>query len=1123
MNFYPLTKRAPLSRWQSLDQLFRVMKLTVLFLTIVILQVSAKVAAQRVTLNEKKASLDQIFKAIRLQTGYDFFVDAGMVEKAGPVTISVRNADLKDVLNSIIQAPLAYELQNNTVIVKRKQLTILDKIEGVFSPTHGIRGRVYDERGNPMPGVAVKVRNGSQITYTDKDGYFFLKGIDEKAVLVISSIGYLTKELNSDSEGVLDVHMEISNTRLDEIQVIAYGETSQRLNTGSVTTVTARDIEQQPVTNPLLALQGRVTGLFITQATGIAGSGVSVAIRGQNSIQSGNDPLFVIDGVPYVSQLLPGISGILGKSSNTPQNGFNNNAQDGNPLSFINPSDIESISVLKDAGATAIYGSRGANGVILITTKKGKAGQTKVNLNVQQGYAEVAKKADLLNTQQYLEMRNEALKNDGLTASLANGDYDLLQWDPKSYTDWQKVLLGNTAHYTNAQASISGGNELTQFLIGAGYNRQTTVFPGDFADLKGSAHFNIINTSPNKKFSITLTGNYTTDNNMLPQTDLSQAAYTLAPNAPALLNPDGSINWAPSSTGNSTLFANPLAGNLKTFQNKTNNLVANSVLNYEIIPGLNIRSSFGYTNMQTDQQNLYPLISQAPENRLYNSNFAVLSTNNINSWIAEPQLVYKKAIGKGNLEALLGATFQQNQSKQVAIRSEGYSNAANLGDITYASSISSNNYIQSIYKYNALFARLNYNLNNEYLVDLTARRDGSSRFGANNQFHDFGAAGLGWIFTKEAFLKEHLPFLSYGKLRASYGTTGNDQIGDYQYLSLYNTIYAPVPYQGKIGLNPSNLANPNLEWELTKKFEAALELGFFNDRILLTGGYSNNRSSNELLGYNLPLVTGFSSIQTNFPATVQNTSWEFSLNTTNIRKKDFSWTSNFNLTVPQNKLIAFPNLATSTYANNLVIGKPLSIQKVFHFEGVDPATGQYAFTSSTDRFNPDYNADRNEVINTLPKFYGGFQNTITYKSFRLDFLFQFVKQTGFSSLYSLGIPGNLGNQFVSVLNRWQNPGDITNIQRFSSVYYNVGTGFSDIYSSDASYTDASYARLKNLSLSWQVQDSWVKAMRLQGLRLFIQGQNLLTITPYKGIDPESPGGTSLPPLRIVTAGIEVSL
>lgn len=1088
------------------------------------MQVSAKVAAQRVTLDEKKVSLIQIFQDIHSQTGYDFFISAELLDKVGPVTISVKNADLKDVLNMIIQVPLTYEIRQNTVVVKQKSTSILDKIKTAFTPETGIRGRVYDEKGNPMEGVTVRTRDESRIALTDKDGYFFIKRVNEKTVLVVSAVGYLTKEINSNDEQILDIHMVVSNTKLDEIQVIAYGETSQRLNTGNVTTISAKDIAQQPVTNPLLALQGRVPGLFITQANGLSGSGLSVAIRGQNSIQSGNDPLYVIDGVPYTSQLPPGLGDILGKTGNQPQQiGATNTPQNGNPLSYINPADIESISVLKDAGATAIYGSRGANGVILITTKKGKAGQTKADINIEQGYTAISKEADLLNTQQYLQMRKEAFKNDGLAPSLDNGDYDLLLWDQNRYTNWQKELLGNTAHYTNLQGNISGGNELTQFLIGAGYNRQTTVFPGDFADKKASVHFNIINTSPNKRFSITLTGSYSYDNNLLPQADFTYAALTLPPNAPSLLNPDGSVNWAPTNTGTSSLFANPYAALLRTFQNRTNNLVANSVLSYKVLPGLNIRSSFGYTNLQTKQLNTYPLSSQAPENRLYNSNYAIQNNSGVNSWIIEPQITYKKVVGKGTLEALLGSTFQQSNTEVITIKSDGYSNPANLGDITYASSITSNNFVQSVYKYNAFFGRLNFNWDDKYLVDLTARRDGTSRFGANNKFHDFGAVGLGWIFSKEDFLKEHLPFLSYGKLRASYGTTGNDQVGDYQYLNLYSSIYAPVPYQGQIGLAPSKLPNPNLQWELTRKFEAAIETGFLNDRILLTVSYSNNRSSNQLLGYNLPYLTGFNSIQTNFPATVQNSSWEFTLSTTNIRKGDFSWVSNINLTVPQNKLIAFSNLATSTYANTLIIGQPTSIQKVFHFEGVDPATGLYSFSSTTNKFDPDYNVDRNAVINTLPKFYGGFQNTISYKSFRLDFLFQFVKQTGFSSLYGLGLPGQLGNQFTSVLNRWQQPGDVKNIQQFSTDYLKGGIPFGAITSSDAAYANASYAKLKNLALSWQVKESWVKTMGLKALRLFVQGENLLTITSYKGVDPEAAGSTSLPPLRVLTAGIQVEL
>lgn len=1109
-----------------LPQILRIMKLTTLIMTVFLLQVSASTRAQ-ITLREKDAPLQKLLKMISTQSGYDFVYSNLDFKDLKPVTVNLNNVSVEKALQYAFEGqPLTYLLSEKTVLIRKKQdKTVLEKLSTLFKNEIAIRGRVLDERGNPMPGVTVKTKDERRITYTDKDGIFFIKGVNGRNVLVISAVGYLTKEINADDENIMDVHMVLSNTKLDEVQVIAYGETTKRLNTGNVTTVSAKEIAQQPVSNPLLTLQGRVPGLFITQSTGFAGSGVSVAIRGQNSIQSGNDPLYVIDGVPYTSQLVNGLGDILGKTSNQPQQiGFSTIAQNGNPLSFINPADIESISVLKDAGATAIYGSRGANGVILITTKKGKAGQTKVDVNVEQGYSALGRRVKLLNTPQYLQMRNEAFKNDGLTPSIDNGDYDLLLWDQNKNTDWQKEILGKTAHYTNVQGNVSGGNEYTQFMFGGGYNRQTNIFPGDFADQKASMHFNISNSSVNRKFKASLTGSYTFDDNLLPQSDFTRVALTLPPNAPDLLNPDGSVNWAPTSTGTSSLFGNnPYAALLQTFQNRTNNLVASSVLSYEIIPGLNIRSNFGYTNMQTKQQNTYPLIAQAPENRRYNTNYAIQNTSSINSWIAEPQLTYKKVFGKGIIEALLGSTFQQSNREGVQIKSDGYSNPANLGDLTYASSITANNFLQSIYKYNAVFARLNFNWDDKYLVDLTARRDGSSRFGANNKFHDFGAAGLAWMFSKEDFIAEKLPFLSYGKLRASYGTTGNDQVGDYSYLNLYGSVYTPVPYQGQVGLAPNSLPNPDLQWELTKKFEVALETGFLNDRILFTGGYSNNRSSNQLLNYNLPYTTGFSNVATNFPATVQNSSWEFSLSTTNIRKNDFSWVTNINLTIPRNKLVAFKNLESSTYANTLVIGQPTSIQKAFHFEGVDPATGYYTFTSATDKSDPDYVADRNVLINQLPKFYGGFQNTITYKSFSLDFLFQFARQTGMSSLYGSNMPGQLGNQLPSVLNRWQEPGNNTNIQQFSTDYYKGGRSFYAIGSSDAAYEELYYAKLRNLSLSWQVKQNWVESLHLKTLRVFVQGQNLWTITNYKGADPEASGSISLPPLRVITMGVQVGL
>jgi len=337
------------------------------------------------------------------------------------------------------------------------------------------------------------------------------------------------------------------------VQVIAYGTTTRRLSTGDVSTVRAADIEKQPVSNPLLALQGRIPGLQITQASGLAGSGVKVRIQGQNSIGFGSDPLYIVDGVPFASQLLPTINNILGESGKV----NNIPSGTGNPLSFINSSDIESIDILKDADATAIYGSRGANGVILITTKKGKAGQTKVDVNIQRGYGQVTRRLDLLNTQQYLQMRREAFTNDGLaipttTTVPASDNYDLTFWDQNKSTDWQKVLIGGTARYTDIHGSVSGGNKNITALIGAAYKKETTVFPGDFADQKGSLHVMINNVSENQKFKISLSGNYLIDNNELPGRDLTSAALSLPPNAPSLYNSDGSLNWATDASGSTT-------------------------------------------------------------------------------------------------------------------------------------------------------------------------------------------------------------------------------------------------------------------------------------------------------------------------------------------------------------------------------------------------------------------------------------------------------------------------------------------------------------------------------------------------------------------------------------------
>jgi len=381
----------------------------------------------------------------------------------------------------------------------------------------------------------------------------------------------------------------------------------------------------------------------------------------------------------------------------------------------------------------------------------------------------------LLPTQQYLQMRHEALKNDGVT-TLSSTDYDLNGlWDTTRNTDWQKALIGGTAQYTNLSGSVSGGTANTQYLIGGTYHRETTVFPGDFSDQKGGLHFNINSVSADQKFGVQFSGNYLVDNNQLPNIDFTNTAIILAPDAPAMYNKDGTINWAPNASGTAS-WQNPLSFTYATYQNKTTNLISNAVLSYKILPGLEIKSSFGYTNMQDNETIATPLIYYAPSTRPFVSRTAVYTNSTINSRIIEPQVNYKRRISRGKLDVLIGATALQNNSNGQWLNGSGYNSDAVISDIHSAASVVVNSSIVSVYKYNALFGRINYGWQDKYIVNLTARRDGSSRFGAANQFHNFGSIGAAWIFSEEGFMKNKVSFLTFGKLKGSYGTTGNDQI-----------------------------------------------------------------------------------------------------------------------------------------------------------------------------------------------------------------------------------------------------------------------------------------------------------------------------------------------------------
>ena len=962
-----------------------------------------------------------------------------------------------------------------------------------------IHGRVVDENGKPLPGATVTVKETSKATVAGSKGKFTIQA-DSGQTLLISSQGYDDREIIIGSGKILTIELELNLASLLNTAIVnkGYYTTTQKLNTGNVSTIKAAEIAEQPVGNPIAALEGRAPGLIVTRFNGLPGAGFSVQVRGQNSVLNGNDPLYLIDGVPYTNTSIS--LGVI--SANGSQSPFNS----------INPGDIESVEVLKDADATAIYGSRGANGVILITTKKGKTGKTRLELNVYTGAGKVTRMMDLLNTQQYIQMRREAFANDKITPDIYSAP-DLVAWDTSRYTDWKKLLVGGSAQITDAQASITGGNTQTQFWLGAGLHRETTVFPGPLSDNRASFHFNFTHNSLDNKLKIILTASYSNDKNNLIGQDLT-GSINLSPNAPALYDSIGKLNWSEGGAA----YSNPLAYLLQKSTGITDNLLSNLVLRYQLLPGLHLKANLGFNSMLLQQEFIFPGASLNPA---YNfTGFAEYGNNNLKSWIVEPQAEYQNAWGKGKLEFLIGTSFQQEKTTGSIAYASNFSSDALLESPSAAGNISVNNN-NTLYHYQAVFGRINLNWSDKYVLNLTGRRDGSSRFGPDRQFANFGAVGAAWIFSKEPFIKSHLPRLTYGKLRGSYGTTGNDQIGDYQYLNTYSSyIY---PYQGQTGLVPTRLYNPDYSWETNRKLEFGLELGFLNDRVIATVSYYRNRSSNQLINFTLPIQTGFSGIIRNLPALVQNTGWEFQLNAAIVKGKGFTWDASLNLTSPHNELLEFPGLASSGYASKFQIGKPLNIAKLIHQTGVDPQTGVYQFTDKNGHITsaPTFPDDYTIVKDLTPVYYGGFSNRLQYKGLSMSVFFQFVKQVGYNYTYNNTTPGNIANQPIDVLNRWRKPGDITNIQLYTTTnpgsaayYYNS--------SSDAAVSDASFIRLKTLALSYSLPLKWVSPIKADLIRIYLQGQNLITWTNFKGGDPETKNALSLPPLKVFTAGVQIT-
>lgn len=1075
------------------------LKQSIIFLTISLLLIYAPSNAQGITLNFRNADIISVFNSIEKQTSYKFWVNKSQLKKI-KVTVNLKNASVKEVLDSCMKGTLlGYRIMDKAITISKNTVRPVSDTMPAF-----VSGIVKDKQGTPLPGVTIRIKEGASGTTTDDNGYYRILARPAD-VIVFTFIGCQTFEIRVNDQSQIDMTMIENTSQLKETVINGFYNTTKELATGNISVVDTETISKAPVSDPLAALQGRVAGLLIQSSSGAPGRSWNVVLRGRNSIanpsvfSTQNFPLYIIDGIPFNAVPLNSSKFIAGAGAWT------------SPLNDINPNDIEQIEVLKDADATAIYGSLGANGVILITTKKGKAGRSALNVNLYHGLSTISITPRLMDTKEYLAMRDEAFKNDNAQHGSSDLDYDVNgTWDRNRYTNWVKEIIGHTAHITDAQIALTGGNKETFFRISAGYRDEGTVFPGDFGNKKISTSYSLSHTSSNKKLIAALTTSLVNNITNLPADDMTRYVY-LAPNAPDPYNPDGTLNWT-------NVINNPFAVLKQDNKEKTMSLLGSLAISYELLPGLRLKNNFGYNISQMRQKNIKPFSSVDPGfSNPEGQRFLRVSQNQIFSWILEPQVNYKRDLWNGSLDVILGTSFQSRNQETLTEYGTGYTSDAAMTSLIAAQTriMTEDQFVP--YRYLGYYGKLTYILARKYIINLTARRDGSSRFGPGKRFGNFGAIGTAWIFSNEDFVKEYLKGISFGKLRASYGITGNDKLGDYKFMSTYG-VYTGS-YQGVNSIQPLQHTNPVFSWERVAKLEVGLELGVLKDNLLACFSIYRNRCDNQLVGYNLPFSTGFNVVQANLPAIVENKGLEIELTTVNIRKSGFEWKTNLNMSFPKNKLVAYPNIAGSSNANRFTVGMPLSVTYRYNYLGIDKEKEIYTFTdrngdgtitSAQDRF----------FVNVAQSFFGGINNSLRCKKFQVDFLLYFSKQKGFHIPFN-NLPGSFmegfGNQLASIA---------SNSDRLP-YKQNYGDSFSSLQlfnESDATIKDASFLQVKNIEFSYRFSNiAGVKNFFHAG-RIYIQCQNLFTITNYTGFNPEfTEAGVSLPPLKTISFGVQFDL
>ena len=987
-----------------------------------------------------------------------------------------------------------------------------------------ISGKVTNVDNQPLSGVTITEKGTSNATVSKEDGSFSIKLTASKPTIVLSYVGFSEKEVAVSGQSNLSITLDAETKQLNDVVVVGYGTQRRKDLTGAIASVGSRDIEKIPTNSVDKALQGQVAGLQISSTSGAPGGNTTILVRGISSITGGVEPLFVIDGYPVTS---------VGYS---------------NPLSTINPNDIESIDVLKDASATAIYGSRGSNGVVIITTKRGRTGKPRLEFDTYVGVQEVARKPEMMNAKQFTQFLIDA-RNAGHLDNPPAGNTNPSINDPNSLrgnsykisdrytnkafldsigegTDWQDAIF-RKAMVQNYQISVTGGNEGIRYSMSGGYfNQDGIIIKTNFKRYSFKAN---IDAKVNNKLNVGVTLLPSFSNEITPPIighygsfGIINSALTMDPTLP-VYNSDGTYYPTYLSENGNAGLANPVKiANEYQIKNAQARLFSNAYADYALLPALRLRTSLGADVNFFDRREYKPTTLSG--NSATAPATASVTTNKATNWLSETTLSYRKLFARSHqVDAVTGFTVQSDFFDAITTNATNFPDDLvqniNGGTVTSGTENISRNNIMSV------FARANYAFKSKYLLTATVRRDGSSRFGENRRWGTFPSGSIGWKVSEEKFMK-NIKAISDLKIRTSYGVTGNNAIGDYRALGLLGSSNYIIGDALTPGTVPGSLPNRILGWESQAQLDIGVDLSLFNNRVSIVADYYDKRNKDMLFNVQTPSVTGFTNATVNL-GEVQNKGYEFSLNTRNLVNK-FKWTTNFNITFNKNKVLAmstandkiFGNTGGRGNSNVTMVGEPIGVFYGKRVAGVFntnaeaaayPAqpfakAGDFKFEDVDKNGKLDDN-DRQIIGSPHPDYFFGFNNNFAYKNFSLDVLTNgMMGQKVFASLFAVNNSGVQNNMAFVNEARWRSP-DQPGSGKYGSFARSIRGGKNDNFAySSWSLFDASFFRIRQITLNYTIPPSVVGRLKIQGARCYIGVNNVHTFTDYPGYDPEVGNG-----------------